>query len=146
MIDTYENTGPIHLSHKYPIGIVEGEREKFACTVQQKQLQRGLMNEKWNFRPRGDGRSGPWGPLLPEKRLKVFNMLDMEKDRLFWLIEILYLAKLSYYYAPPRPHRKWLCYFVPYGHGKLDIRFVHDRAEKCIWNGAHIIGRNRRGK
>ena len=31
-----------------------------------------------------------------------------------------------------RPHRKWLCYFVPYGHGKLDLRFVHGRAKKCI--------------
>ena len=31
-----------------------------------------------------------------------------------------------------RPHRKWLCYFVPYGHGKLELRFVHGRAEKCI--------------
>ena len=29
VIDTYENTGPIHLSHKYPIGIMEGGREKF---------------------------------------------------------------------------------------------------------------------
>ena len=46
--------------------------------------------------------------------------------------KILYLAKLCYYYAPPKPHRKWLCYFVPYGHGKLDLRFVHGRIEKCI--------------
>ena len=30
------------------------------------------------------------------------------------------------------PHQEWLCCFVPYGHGKLDLRFVHDRAEKCI--------------
>ena len=30
------------------------------------------------------------------------------------------------------PHRKQLCYFVPYGHGKLDLRFVHGRTEKCI--------------
>ena len=22
--------------------------------------------------------------------------------------------------------------FVPYGHGKLDLRFVHGRVEKCI--------------
>ena len=29
-------------------------------------------------------------------------------------------------------HRKWLCYFVPYGHGKLDLRFIHGGAEKCI--------------
>ena len=25
--------------------------------------------ESWNFRPKGDGRSGPWGPLLPERNL-----------------------------------------------------------------------------
>ena len=31
-----------------------------------------------------------------------------------------------------RPHRKWLCYFVPYGHGKSDLRFVHGGAKKCI--------------
>ena len=37
-------------------------------------------------------------------------------------------------------------YFDLYGHGKLDLRFVHGRAEKCIRNGAHILGRNRRGK
>ena len=29
---------------------------------------------------------------------------------------------------------------------KLDLRFVHGRAEKCIRNGAHILGRNRQGK
>ena len=29
VIDTYENTGPMHLSHKYPIGIVECWRENF---------------------------------------------------------------------------------------------------------------------
>ena len=23
------------------------------------------------------------------------------------------------------------CYFVPFGHGKLDLSFVHGRAEKC---------------
>ena len=98
------------------------------------------------FARRGDGRSDPWVPLLPEKKLNVFNMLNMEKDLLFWLIKILYLAKLCYYHAPPRPHRKWLCYFVPYGHRKLDLRFVHGWVEKCIWNGAHIVGRNHRGK
>ena len=42
------------------------------------------------------------------------------------------LRKLCYYYAPLRPHRKWLCYFVPYGHGKLGLSFVHGRAETCI--------------
>ena len=47
---------------------------------------------------------------------------------------------------PLDPIRKWLCYFVMYGHGKLDFRFVHGRAEKCIRNGAHILGRNRLGK
>ena len=25
--------------------------------------------QNWNFRPEGDGRSGPWGPLLPERNL-----------------------------------------------------------------------------
>ena len=32
--------------------------------------------------------------------------------------------------------RKWLCYFVMYGHGKLDLRFVHGRAKMCIGKGA----------
>ena len=41
----------------------------------------------------------------------------------------VYIAKLCYYYAPPRCHQKRLCYFVPYRHGKLDLRFVHGRAE-----------------
>ena len=36
VIDTYENTGKMHLSHKYPTGIVEGGRENFACTVSAK--------------------------------------------------------------------------------------------------------------
>ena len=43
VIDTYENTGPIHLSQKYSIGIVEGGRENFACIAQQKTAARGLM-------------------------------------------------------------------------------------------------------
>ena len=33
-----------------------------------------------------------------------------------------------------------VCYSVPHGHGKLHLRFVHGRAEKCIRNGAHIVG------
>ena len=38
VIDTYENTGPMHLSHKYP---VEGGRENFSiCSIQQKQQQK----------------------------------------------------------------------------------------------------------
>ena len=120
----------------------------------------GNWTESWNFRPKGDGRSGPSGPQLPDKILNLFNMLDIEKDRLFWHIVILYLEncaiimlpnfvlrKLCYYYAPFRSHRKWLCYFVPYRHGKLDLGFFfHGRAEKCIGNGAHIVGRNRWGK
>ena len=35
---------------------------------------------------------------------------------------------------------------IPYGHEKLDLRFVHGRVEKCIRNGAHILGQNRREK
>ena len=31
-----------------------------------------------------------------------------------------------------RPYWIWFCYFVQYGHEKLDLRFVHGRAEKCI--------------
>ena len=57
---------------------------------------------------------------------------NIDKDRLFRISKIFNLAKLCYYYAPPGPHPKWLCYFVRYGHGKLDLRFVHGRAEKCI--------------
>ena len=52
------------------------------------------------------------------------------------------LRNLCCYYAPFRLHR----YFVLSGYGKLDFRFVHSRDEKCVGNGAHIIGRNRRGK
>ena len=74
----------------------------------------------------------------------VFNMLNMKKIACSDLSKILYLAKLCYCYPPPRPHWKRLCYFVPYCQGNL--RFVHGRAEKCIWHGAHIIGQNRRGK
>ena len=62
------------------------------------------------------------------------------------------LRNLCYYYALPRPHRK-CSYFVQYGHGKLDLRFVHGRAEKCVGGnknlpifGAHILGLNRREK
>ena len=35
------------------------------------------------------------------------------------------------------------CYFLRYDHGKLDLRFVDGRAEKCIRNGAHILGQAR---
>ena len=45
-------------------------------------------------------------------------------------------------YALLKPHWKWLCYFVLCSHGKLDLRFILGRDEKCIGNGAHI-GRNR---
>ena len=41
---------------------------------------------------------------------------------------------------------KRLCYFVPYGRGILVLRFAHGSAKKCIINGVHISGRNRRGK
>ena len=41
------------------------------------------MNESWNFLSKGDGRSDPSGPLLSDKILNIFNMLDIEKDRLF---------------------------------------------------------------
>ena len=37
------------------------------------------QSEMWNFRPQGDGRSGPRGPLLPENKLNVFNMFNIEK-------------------------------------------------------------------
>ena len=110
-------------------------------SVHEKQsIFKRLMNEMWNFRPQGDGRSGPWGPLLPKNKLNVFNMLNIEK------IACSDLSKLCYYYAPLKSHRKWLCYFVPYDHGKLVLSFVHGRAEKCIINSVHILGRNRRGK
>ena len=59
---------------------------------------------------------------------------------------VLYLENCAIAMLPLDPIRKWLCYFVLYGHGKLDVRFVHGRAEKCIENGADIIGRKRREK
>ena len=54
----------------------------------------------WNFRPKGDGRSGPSGPLLPEKILNIFNMLNIEKGCLFWLVVILYLENCAIIMLP----------------------------------------------
>ena len=42
------------------------------------------------------------------------------------------LRHLCYYYAILRPHQKCLYYFVLYGYGKLDLRFVHGRAKNCV--------------
>ena len=38
---------------------------------------------------------------------------------------------------PIGPHRKWLCCYVPYDHGKLDLSFVHGRAES-VFEMVHI--------
>ena len=44
------------------------------------------QEEHWNFRPKGDGRSGPSWPL--------------RKDRLFWLNVILYLENCAILMLP----------------------------------------------
>ena len=56
--------------------------------------------ESWNFRPKGDGRSGPSGPLLLEIIVNIFNMLNIEKGRLFWLIVTLYLENCAIIMLP----------------------------------------------
>ena len=86
---------------------------------------------KLEFSPGGEGRSGPRGPLLPERNL-TFLVCFTYKRLPVLTYQNFVLRKLCYFYAPLRPHLKWLCYFVPYGHGKLDLRFVHGRTENCI--------------
>ena len=46
VIDTYENVGPMHLSHKYSTGIVESGRENFYMHPPAGQQQRGLTELK----------------------------------------------------------------------------------------------------
>ena len=60
-------------------------------------------------------------------------MLNTEEIVCSDLSLILYLEKLCHSYAPLDLIRKWLCYFVMNGHGKLDLRFVHGRAEKMFF-------------
>ena len=71
----------------------------------------------------------------------------MEKTACSDLTRLLHLGNCATTMFLTGSHRKWLCYFVPYGHGKLDLSFVHGRAEKCK-ELLHICknGRNRRGK
>ena len=42
---------------------------------------------KRKFRPKGDGRSGPGVPPLPEKKLNILGVLNIEKltRSVFWL-------------------------------------------------------------
>ena len=84
--------------------------------------------------------------LCYQRETYHFCMLNIENVARSDLPQFYYLAKLCYHYAFPRSHRKWLCYFVPYGHGKLDLRFPHGWTEKCVWNGADSYSRNRRGE
>ena len=79
---------------------------------------------RWQIRP---VRASP-----TREKLNAFSMLDIEKIACSDLIRILYLGNCAITMLLIRPHRKWLCYFVPCGHGKLDLRFVHGKAEKCI--------------
>ena len=46
---------------------------------------------KGNFRPKGDGRSGPGVPPLPEKKLNILGVLNIEKltRSVFWLFMIV---------------------------------------------------------
>ena len=48
-----------------------GWEEKFwmHCPAKSAAKRSDLKLESWNFRPKVDGRSGPWGPLLPERNL-----------------------------------------------------------------------------
>ena len=89
------------------------------------------LSENWNFRLRAMVDQAREGLCYQGEKLNIFVCLTYKRSPVL-THQSFVLRKLSYYYAPPRPHRKWLCYFVPYSHGKLDLRFVHCRAEKCI--------------
>ena len=75
MIDTYENTGPMHLSDKYPIGIVEGGREKFCMHSSAKSAAK-----------RSDARMTPNSyqrhTHTPKEEAAVFLIAGSEKNKL----------------------------------------------------------------
>ena len=56
------------------------------------------------------------------------------------------------YFTEDHIGKVFLCFLIPYGHGKLDLKFLHGRAEKAVvatsfvQNGVQIRVRNRRGK
>ena len=61
-----------------------------------------------------------------------FGGLNIERitcSDLSWFV----LRKLCYYFAPYKPHQKWLCYFVVLSHGKLDLSFFFMAGPKSVW-------------
>ena len=115
---------------------IRNERTKPPCLCRRRKLE---------FSPGGRWWIRPVRASATREKLNVFVCLMYKRSPVLTYHNFV-LRKLCYYYALLGPHRKWLCYFFLYSHGKLDLRFVHGRAEKWIGNGAHIIGRNRRGK
>ena len=98
-----------------------------------------------NVRPKGDGRSGPWVPPLPVKKLNILEYLTLKSSSvlLFFLVSHFECEIGCSTYDISQ--QEWGIFVVMLCHGKLDRSLFCMAGPKGLCYSRHL-GRNRRAK